>query len=480
MVALAHFCGEIGMSIEFACDACGKSFKVKEELAGRKAKCKCGHVLTVPRLAPEPEPEPTFFEETDDDLYGFADEPPAKSRASVAVPAPVPAYVTAANTITPARPVSPSGRTAKSPSTGDDSVDDDGGGLGSPRRLCYALMLIARIPLAWSVFFPDGFSFRDALVHTIETHPEVAGSIQQIMDSDDASEEDFFNALPDHRVDGAFLSHDTYMHWLYALVSSAGFTALLLAIFPRSTKNLGRMALIGLFTATIGIFLLLGFQWVADFTQGMWVRGRGILVLLFYIVKFIGFSYRAALDPNSNVILSAIGFTFGVGLCEELCKSAPVLCHYQWTNNKEWPWRTACLVGLMSGVGFGVSEAIHYSSDYYNGIQSGQIYVVRFVSCVALHALWSGGAAIFIFRYRAQLQQSESVWGGAITWVALISIPMVLHGLYDTLLKKEHDAWALAVAAASLAWFIWQIEWARKNFDEEENKVPARYSAAAA
>ncbi len=37
------------MKIDFACDSCGKSYSVKQELAGRKAKCKqCGQTILVP------------------------------------------------------------------------------------------------------------------------------------------------------------------------------------------------------------------------------------------------------------------------------------------------------------------------------------------------------------------------------------------------------------------------------------------------
>lgn len=37
------------MKIDFACDSCGKSYSVKQELAGRKAKCKqCGQSIRVP------------------------------------------------------------------------------------------------------------------------------------------------------------------------------------------------------------------------------------------------------------------------------------------------------------------------------------------------------------------------------------------------------------------------------------------------
>jgi RsiW-degrading membrane proteinase PrsW (M82 family) len=77
------------------------------------------------------------------------------------------------------------------------------------------------------------------------------------------------------------------------------------------------------------------------------------------------------------------------------------------------------MVGLLSGIGFGVSEGIHYSSDFYNGVLGADVYCVRFISCVALHAVWSGSAAVFIFRHQAQLQASRTsstAWSRGWRW----------------------------------------------------------------
>jgi RsiW-degrading membrane proteinase PrsW (M82 family) len=165
-------------------------------------------------------------------------------------------------------------------------------------------------------------------------------------------------------------------------------------------------------------------------------------------------------------------------MCEELCKSLPLLVHYK--NKADMPWRGACMWGLISGVGFGVSEGITYSSDFYNGMSGGDIYVVRFVSCVALHAIWSGAAAIFIYKHNNLLSDGEGFFNFLLGAAALVSIPMVLHGLYDTLLKKDYDVWALVTAIVSFAWFAFQVETARRTYDEQEQPRPTarRYVTA--
>ena len=96
------------------------------------------------------------------------------------------------------------------------------------------------------------------------------------------------------------------------------------------------------------------------------------------------------------------------------------------------------------------AEGIIYSGDYYNGLHAADIYLVRFVSCVALHAVWSGMAAIMLWRFRQWIIDEEG-WEWFM-WVAVLLSPaIILHGLYDTLLKRDMNAGALAVALVSFA-----------------------------
>jgi hypothetical protein len=102
-----------------------------------------------------------------------------------------------------------------------------------------------------------------------------------------------------------------------------------------------------------------------------------------------------------------------------------------------------------------------YSADYYNGIGSASIYVVRFVSCVTLHALWTAAVGITLWKCQDQIQGRLEWADLCLPLLRILAVPMVLHGLYDTLLKKDLDVWALAVGVATFAWFAWRIETAR-------------------
>jgi hypothetical protein len=86
------FVGSFAMSesqaAKFDCSGCGRKYPWKEQLAGKKAKCKCGHLIEVPRTAPEAE----------GDIYDIAEEespPPRKVVKPVVALAGAPALAVA-------------------------------------------------------------------------------------------------------------------------------------------------------------------------------------------------------------------------------------------------------------------------------------------------------------------------------------------------------------------------------------------------
>ncbi|MES2792181.1 MAG: PrsW family glutamic-type intramembrane protease [Planctomycetota bacterium] len=222
-------------------------------------------------------------------------------------------------------------------------------------------------------------------------------------------------------------------------------------MFPGSGKRTRRLLLTGLFTGTIGIFLLLTFQLLAALPRGFRIGGRGLGIVIFLVLHLIGYSYRCASDPDIGFWGSFFGFTVGVGLCEELCKALPIW--YYLVNARKTGWRGACLVGLASGIGFGVSEGIMYSGDMYNGIYGIQIYLVRFLSCVSLHAMWSGSVALMMYKNQDFLDV-EGIVGFIVGIGYYLGAVMILHGLYDTLLKHELPYVALLIGFGSYFWLF--------------------------
>lgn len=338
----------------------------------------------------------------------------------------------------------------------------------------YLLLSIALIPLVFSLLAPNNTrDIAERFSHTVgQLPPRDQARILEGVLKKNITLQDLIMRLPDHRIEGAHLSRDSWMHWLYAMIAAGVFFGALTLVFPASRATPRQLLRIGIFTGTIGILLLICFQAAAAGTDGVWLKGFGIVTAIFYIVKFIGYSYAAALDPKNGFLLSAMGFTFGVGFCEEVAKMLPLVRHFRYHATLDW--RGACLWGLASGVGFGVSEGISYASSYYNGVQSASIYAVRFISCVGLHAIWSGAAAVTLFERQSSLQTHcsslEFIW----RLLQIVAIPMILHGLYDTLLKKDMPAVALLAAVVSFGWMVYQFErYHRKEHNPETDSMVA-------
>ena len=439
------------MAIVVQC-ACGTQLKARDEMAGRKGKCpSCGATLLIPVPSPPPVDD-------DGEAYAVVEAPPT---APAFVP---PVYQESIGAFVPADQAGVrAGR----------KVRTVGGPSGSPvREYLYLILIAALVPLAGSLLL-EGDDVEARFDQTVMKHIDRLGD--SITDEGVILSDEFFAKLPENRIEGAHLPYKTTRHWIYAMIAALGFFGLLLACFPGAAVHPGKLIGVGLFTGTIGIIFLLVVQFLAGITQGIgFIRGRGPIVALFYLAKFIGFSYRAALDPANGFWWSFFGFTFGVGLCEEICKALP-LFRYHDADRRE-NWRAYCLLGLASGIGFGVSEGIMYSGDHYNGIHTAGIYVVRFVSCVALHALWSASVGVALAKSEVLLREMEG-FEQFLNFFKIVGVPMILHGLYDTTLKREMNVEALAIAAISFGWLCWQVESARRRDpkpDREASDWPSR------
>ncbi len=325
-------------------------------------------------------------------------------------------------------------------------------------------MIVALIPLILSSIRSRGdVDTKDKFESTYsalddEQKKKVDDAVAKV-ERGDGDEGDIINAFPGHRLKGALLSQSTWMHWAYAFASAGAFLLVIMLVMPSNTTSPLALGATALFTGTIGILLLLAAQWMA-FHMPL-IRGGGVVGLVLLLLRGIGLAYASALDPDSGFVLSLLGFTLGVGLCEELCKALPVFSHYVSAGLK-MDWRGACIWGLASGVGFGVSEGITYSSEQYNGITGGDIYLIRFLSCVALHAIWAGAAGICIWKNQDRLRAlGLGHWERFFNLVWIVFPPMLMHGMYDTLLKEDHYILAMLTALISFGYFAWVVEGAK-------------------
>ena len=330
-------------------------------------------------------------------------------------------------------------------------------------ELRYWLLALAIIPLAMSLFSRDDDVVRrikHSIKHLAQSDREIARD--QLEEYGGISDE-LIQKLPEQRLDGAYLSQNSHMHWAFAGASAFGYLMVILLLFPLGKATTPQLLSAGLFTATVGIFLLLAFQFLAMFM--LTVNVSNVIVAF---LQFIAIAYVYAEHPGSGIITSFLAFTFSAGLCEEFCKGFIVFRHFR--KYATLDWRGACVLGLASGVGFGVAEGIHYAGSY-NGVAGAEIYWQRFVSCVGLHAIWSAAVGLAAWRYRDDLKKS---WW---TIFRIIWAPMIMHGLYDTLLTKDHPGAAVLCAIAGFAWLAYQFE--RTYLEQNrEQKLLAQTAAA--
>lgn len=450
------------MPITFACP-CGKLFRVAEEWAGKRVRCKtCGDTIIVPEPDEDPE-EPTPAANETPAVHEAEEAKPARGRRQAEEPA---IYAMQAEE----RP-SPAGpkRTASEEEEEEESTESDQHepdryrGIGTEpaaggfREWAYLFLLVALVPLFIALLSKGEDSIWPRVQRSVpemQAEKPTVENLQRVYQ--------YLDSIPANRIEGALLPRKTIMHWVFAFLAAVFFLWLALVVFPTERERVVPILLAGAFTGTVGIALLLLVQFIAFYTQGMVLISRSpIVMVIFWLAWAIGFSYRAALDPSFSFLGSFLGYTFGVGFCEEVCKAMPLIWYYRASGRASW--REARAWGFASGVGFGVAEAVMYSGDHYNGFAMPGTYAVRFISCITLHAIWSTAVVLFIHKYQRVVQDQFHWYEWIPRVMFLVAVPMLLHGLYDTALKKDMPALALVVAVVSFGWLAWCIENARKG-----------------
>jgi hypothetical protein len=284
---------------------------------------------------------------------------------------------------------------------------------------------------------------------TLEKHPQAKRQAEEIVRRQGAGAVAFrqiIQLLPGRRIEGALLPQTTGAHWIAAAFTAVLFWLFILVVQPMGTATSGQLWFAGVFTGTVGILLLLGIQVVS-----FGLTSTGCILMLPF--AFITFSYLAALLPDVGFWLSFAGFLAGVGFLEELLKAALLYWHFRHVRTLDV--RGAVVWGLAAGIGFGVSEGVAYSADFYNGLHGGGVYVVRFITVVALHAVWTGLAALLIWRFQDRVRHLGGWYRVFPLWACTIGPSILLHALYDTAAKKNLAIPTLAAALASFALFFW-------------------------
>lgn len=428
------------MAIRFYCDQCGQKIKAQDDMAGMRIACPtCRDPQTVP--IPVAGSKPAITERADAQALKMAGHfDPMDFTSTVKGYQQQKKVLNADDKSLPVNQVKP---------------------VRTLRGSLYFVFVLGLIPLVMSMLSGNDESVIKQLERAIET--ELRGEKQKkaritldLAKKGRLGLDDVLSYFPNKKLKSAWLPRDTDKHYYLAMVCTIGAVLVVAVCLPKGFTRVPIMAMIGGFTSIFGIGMLLILQYIAATGIGIFLAGPFAI-----IIYMIGIAYRSLMNPDLPFIQCLASYTFGVGLCEEIIKALPIFIIFM--GRTRLRWHECCAMGLASGIGFGIAEGIHYSSTLYNGLCDQSMYLVRFISCVTLHAIWCAASALFLHRFQKLTHGSLTLLTAFYRLFILISIPMVLHGLYDTFLSKEMDSLALTVAVFSFGWLVIMVEVAREN-----------------
>jgi hypothetical protein len=444
------------MSIHVLCP-CGEEYRANRALAGRTVTC--GHCRDSLRI-----PDP------DNDL-------PAELPTIVASRATRPAAPEVVDRNDHQRPTDQARSAAPLPRRSPEPAAAQPFRRASLVRHLPWLLVLILVPLAWpGEGAKDRLTFEQRAKETIAATPRsFTGYYLNLYEEDQGSIEDVFKQLPEQRCLGAFLPRGTWWHWGFAVAAVALFGALSRVANghrvapPRAMLGMALAGALGAATFLVLVGLLTERTW-------QWsLRDSSYSLLLVPLSNGFDYSFRAALHPVNGLLPSFLGFTLLAGLCEELIKALPLLFYYR--RPRQHDWRGALLLGLACGAAFGIVEGALYCREFYNGIRGPGIYLITFLPSVAQHAVWTGCVAVGINRYQEPLRNSLGVGQYLTIVLAIVCVPLLLHGLYDTLLKMHWTLPSIVVAAASLVYCGFLVRGSRHAERTSSAASPALSSA---
>jgi protease PrsW len=287
---------------------------------------------------------------------------------------------------------------------------------------------------------------------------------------------EFLAALRTFKFDSVVPYKDVFSGQLYTsnivkLLLFFGLFPLAISLLAR-TSGLGSIAFIlGIYYSSIwGVVLyhLLkppAFSWANTVKCSLFTAFIGIPILLFF-QKVPPFTFLYTAIEQEGIFPQLIGFIFGVGILEESCKALPVYLFLLRPGKLKDPF-TSAFYGAMSGLGFAVAEGVQYSYKYAMSLATGQsdfgfyvlVNTIRFVSLPLYHAIWAG-----IFGYFIGLAAINPSRQGSIMFIGL-TISAVLHGSYNTF---SSGIFGFAILGFSILLFVTYLNRSQQIVSEME------------
>ena len=255
-------------------------------------------------------------------------------------------------------------------------------------------------------------------------------------------------------------------HWVLAALAIVLFLRLFRLCFELGSANLLHLLGVGVITATAGILFVIGLQLLAGLTDG-WIltRGHPLILLVFYLLKFISYCYEAIDDTALAFSESALFYLFR-RLDRRTGQGMPPLIKMPATANSTGAKRV--LGGWRAGPGLALPRGLCTGAVLQRQFVSRNLWI-RFLSCVGLHAIWAAAVGLMIWRQRDSVQDDWDF----VSMTKLLSVVLLpsifLHSLYDAALKYEETEFrllALAAALISFGMLAFLLERCRRESDQ--------------
>ncbi|HEY9630010.1 MAG TPA: PrsW family glutamic-type intramembrane protease [Coleofasciculaceae cyanobacterium] len=273
------------------------------------------------------------------------------------------------------------------------------------------------------------------------------------------------------------LSLDLYRHYAVRLLLFLGLFPLIVNLVAEQVSVAQTAWLLGIYYACIWAVVLhdlikpTQFSWGNAIQCVLFTAFIGIPILLLF-QKVPPFSTLYQAINEGGLWGRLLGFIFGVGVLEEVCKALPIYLLLLRRGKLGDP-HTAAFYGAMSGLGFAIAEGAAYSLRYAFGFSQGQLGLgsfvaantIRFVSLPLFHAILAGMVGYFMGL--AAVNPSRQ---GAIVLIGL-AIAVVLHGLYNTFAGSIAG---LFIIAFTILLFVTYLRRSRQMVDEMQQAELSR------
>jgi RsiW-degrading membrane proteinase PrsW (M82 family) len=213
----------------------------------------------------------------------------------------------------------------------------------------------------------------------------------------------------------------------------------------------------------------------------LFITGVGGINLLLWLYAHILPDFYIEMAGSENAVVRLLGLVLQTGICEELIKLLPVLIYVVWKRKAINPI-VLIEIGVFSGLGFAAFENVSYGHDsvvrsYMLTSRYGEAglavgvhramttTMLRSISLVFCHAVWSGTFAYFVSVAAASRKRIIALF------LVGLTVSATLHGVYNWFCGVQPTVAAL-IAGFSFALFYAYLSKVDRPADQAGEESP--------